>query len=580
MTVIKTLRRTALCLSPLLFVAAHANAQAIERHLPETPQGRTVPLAAPNAVPDAQDATPIGPALRAIVLLGPNDAVYSTASAGVTVGAVDRLRPTDADGKRSGADIAARLKPFLGQALSRKLIAEIEAAIARDYRDMNYPFVSLSTPEQEIDAGVLQVRVIEFHAGDVSVAGTRSPAEATALRARVGLASGQAINARELTTDLDQINRYPFRQVQAAFTPGDALGVTNLRLAAEEGQPWQVYGGYSNDGSPSTSFDRYFVGGAIGNLLGADSVLSGQATSSRDALNGKKDPHYRSLALNYSLPVGRRGGIEASADLVETYQTAEPFTVRLKAAEGSLGYRMALSDLYGDRGATDVRFGVEARHQTGSTYFSGLDVYDVSMDVYQAYAGLHHASGDGAGAANWDLALHMSPGGIGRGNSAQQLYLYSQGRVAGATYSYLTADYQRLTALPGGLDLNTQAIGQFTPIALPRTEQAGMGGDYLVRGYTLDDGSADTALILRNELHWQGMSWGQASADPYLFADLGHGRDNLLHSNVDLASAGLGGNVRLLSHVALKLDAAVALAPDHKVRAGDVMAHTRLQLAF
>lgn len=578
MSVIKTLRHTAACL-PLLLVATtfatQGHAQVLERHLPETPQGQAAPLVAPNAVPSEQDATPIGPGLTAIVLLGPTEAVYPAAPEGVTVGAVDRLRPAAAQ-----ADMAARLKPFLGRPLSRKLIAEIEAAIARDYRDMNHPFVSLSTPEQEIDGGRLQIRVIEFHAGDVSVAGTRSPAEAASIRARVGLAPGEAIDARALTTDLDWINRYPFRQVQAAFTPGDALGVSNLRLAAQEGQPWQVYGGYGNDGSPSTSFDRYFIGGAIGNLLGRDSVLSGQATGSRDALAGRKDPNYRSLALNYTLPVGRRGLIEASTDLVDTYQTSDPFTVRLKASEGSLGYRTALSDLYGDHGETDVRFGVEARHQTGSTYFSGLDVYDASMDVYQVYAGLHHAASDAAGAANWDLELHMSPGGIGHGNSSQQLYLYSQGRTKGATYSYLTGDYQRFVPLAGRLGWNLQVIGQFSPVALPRTESAGLGGADLVRGYTLDDGAADAALIVRNELHLHGAVWGGGNADPYLFADLGHGRDNFSRTNTDLASTGVGGNVHLLAHVMLKLDAAVALAPDRQVRAGDVMAHTRLQLAF
>ena len=570
MSVIKTLRHTAACL-PLLLVATQVQAQALERHLPQTPQGQAAPLVAPNAVPGEQDSTPIGPALSAIVLLGPTEAVHATAVAGVTVGAVDRLGPATAQ-----ADIASRLKPFLGQPLSRKLIAEIEAAIARDYREMSHPFVSLSTPEQEIDGGTVQIRVIEFHAGDVSVAGTRSAAEAASIRARIGLAAGDAIDARALTTDLDWINRYPFRQVQAAFTPGAALGVSNLRLAAQEGQPWQAYAGYGNDGSPSTGFDRYFVGGAIGNLLGADSVLSGQATGSRDALAGHKDPNYRSVALNYSLPVGRRGLIEASADLVDTYQTSDPFTVRLKASEGSLGYRTAL-DVDGDHGETDVRFGVEARHQTGSTYFSGLDVYDSSMDVYQVYAGLHHTAPD---TANWDLELHMSPGGIGHGNTSAQLYLYSQGRVAGATYAYLTGDYHRFVPLGQRLGWNLQVIGQFTPVALPRTEAAGLGGADLVRGYTLDDGAADAALIVRNELHVHGVTWGNGNADPYLFADLGHGRDNFSRTNTDLASTGVGTNLRLMTHVALKVDAAVALAPDHQVRAGDVMAHTRLQLAF
>jgi hemolysin activation/secretion protein len=578
MSSIKTFRRAALSLSPLLLAAAQApvqaHAQAIERHLPETPQVTTRALVTPNAVPNDQDAAPIGPALSAIVLLGPVEAAHDGAAPGVTVGAVDRLR-----GDKARADIAARLRPFLGQTLSRKLIAEIEAAVAQDYRDLNYPFVSLSTPEQEIDRGVLQVRVIEFRAGDVSVKGV-SDAEAAYVRSRIALRTGDAIDARELTYDLDGLNRYPFRQAQAAFTPGAALGESDMLLSVHETRPWQAYGGYGNDGSPSTSFDRYFVGGAVGGLLGRDSVLSMQATASRDALAGDRHPHYQSVALNYAVPVGRRGLIEASADTVETYQASDPFTVRLQASEGSLGYRFALSKLYGDRGVTDARFGVEASRQTGTTYFANVNVYAVSVESYKFYVGLHHAASDAAGAATWDFSLHMSPGGVTGANSAAQVYLYSQGRLPGATYSYLSGSYDRVTALGGGLSLKTQVFGQFTPVALPRTDQAGLGGAYLVRGYSLDNGAADTALIVRNELHLRGTEWSGGSLDPYGFVDLGHGRDNYARSDTDLAALGAGANVRLIRHVALRIDAAVALAPNGQVRAGDVTAHTRLQLVF
>lgn len=575
---IKTFRRAAISLSPLLLAAAQApvqaHAQAIERHLPETPQVATKALVTPNAVPNDQDATPIGPALTSIVLLGPVEAAHDGAPAGITVGDVDRL---SADAAR--ADIAARLRPYLGQTLSRKLIAEVEAAVAQGYRDLNYPFVSLSTPEQEIDKGVLQVRVIEFHAGDVSVKGLND-ADAAYVRSKIALQTGDAINARELTYDLNGLNRYPFRQVQAAFTPGAALGESNLLLSARRTRPWQAYGGYGNDGSPSSSFDRYFLGGAVGGLLGRDSVLSMQATASRDVMAGDKHPHYQSVALNYALPVGRRGLIEASADAVETYQTADPFMVRLQATEGSLGYRFALSKLYGDRGLTDARFGVEASRQTGTTYFANVNIYEVSVESYKLYIGLHHATSDAVGAANWDVSLHMSPGGVTDANSAAQAYLYSQGRLPGATYSYLSGSYNRVTALGDGLNLKTQIFGQFTPVALPRADQAGLGGAYLVRGYSLDNGAVDTALIVRNELHLRGANWNGGGIDPYGFVDLGHGRDNYTRNNTDLAALGAGASVRLLRHIALKIDAAIALAPDKQVRAGDITEHTRLQFVF
>lgn len=562
---------SAVALIPLA-IAAQAHGQAIERHLPETPKNAPAQIVAPNAVPAEQDATPIGPNLRAIVLLGPQETVHASANDGVAVGALGRLN----DG---GMDSV--LRPFIGKPLSRKLIAEIEAAIARYYRDLDYPFVSLSTPEQEITGGVLQIRVVEFHTGKVNVTGAKSDKEGKRIRNKVGLKTGDTINARDLTYDLDWVNHYPFRNVEAVFSPGDTLGVTDLTLAAREAKPWQVYGGYSNDGSPSTSFDRYFAGGAVGGLLGPDSVLSVQATASRDALAGDKNPHYRSAALSYTLPLGRRGQIEASADAVTTFQPGNPFSVRLKAGEGSLGYRFAVSDLYGDTGETDFRFGVEAKHQTGITYFGSLAIFDTSVEIYQAYLGYHHSGKDAMGASTFDVVAHLSPGNINRGNSDEQAVLYSQGRLKNATYGYVTANYSRFTPLGGDLVLRTQATAQLASAALPRTEQAGLGGSSLVRGYTLDDGAFDSALVIRNELRLRPRSVGTGSQlSPFAFVDAGYGRDIAARTHSALASAGAGAEMQLTRHVVWNVTAAWALTPDHVTRAGSLLAHTNLSVAF
>ena len=51
-------------------------------------------------------------------------------------------------------------------------------------------------------------------------------------------------------------------------------------LSATQAKPWSAYAGYSNSGSPSTGWDRYFAGFQVGGLVGPDSVISNQATAS------------------------------------------------------------------------------------------------------------------------------------------------------------------------------------------------------------------------------------------------------------------------------------------------------------
>lgn len=558
-------------LAPILLagaVAAQAQAQAIERHLPATPKGAGAALVEPNALPGDQDATPIGPSLRAIVLLGPTEAAHVAATDGLTVGDLARLRA----GQEA---VSALMGPFFGQPMSRKLIGEIEAALAGRYRHLRYPFVSFSTPEQEIGGGVLQIRVIEFVAGEVTVRGARSDSEAAALRARILLQGGTPIDARELSQDLDSLNRYPFREVQAVFSPGAQLGVSNLALMVQNERPWQAYAGYGNDGSPSTSLGRYFLGGSIGGVLGRDSVLSTQVTASQDWFAGRKDPDYQGAALNYVLPIGRRGQIEASADVVETHQSLAPFAVRMQAVQSGLGYRATVGDWFGGQAASDVRFGVEAKRQVASTYFSGVDVYGVAMNVYQLYAGYHRTGRDALGVSNLDLTMRVSPGGLDAASSDARAVLFSQGRMKRADYGYLSLDYNHITPLRFDMALNTQLIGQYASNALPRTEQAGLGGKPLVRGYTLDDGAFDSVLILRNELHFP-----KSALSPYLFVDAGQGRDNAARTTSALYSSGIGAQLRLTRHLMIDIDAARAFNESRDGQTGDWRIHTNLTVAF
>ena len=217
--------RAALSATVLAFTPALAHGQAIERHTPSPVEGRSGAIAPPNALPTQEDDTPIGPDLRALRVIGDAPSPNApTLASGVDVTSVARLAAV-----RTAAE--ADLKPFLGRKLSRKLIAEIEAAIARRYRMLGYPFVSLSTPEQDISGGALQVQVTEFVVGKISTPGAPA-ADADDLTHRVGLKPHDPINAARLGDNLAWLNLYPYRAVHAVFTPGASPGAAGARMTS------------------------------------------------------------------------------------------------------------------------------------------------------------------------------------------------------------------------------------------------------------------------------------------------------------------------------------------------------------
>lgn len=565
----------------LALAGSAASAQVVERNLPP---GQTVSpgvIVGPNTVPQGQDDTPIGPALRGVVLLAPKEAAHAGEVAGVQSSASVRLNA--ADGQRI-------LGPFIGRPISRKLIAEMEAAIARFYRGRRYPFVSLSTPEQEISGGVVQIRVLEFHQGRIGVTGvSRTPP--AYLTDRVRLAPGDPINTTLLGQDLLWLNRYPFRQVQAIFAPGAGLGDANLQLATTESRPWRIYAGYANSGSPLTGWDRYYAGAILGGLLVRDSVLSYQFTASGDFFYANGDfpgntahPQYVSHGARLALPTAPRQQFEAAFDAVETNVVSGLFSVRQTTLDGSLGYRFALSNVV--RLPGDANFGVEIRHQERDIFFGGVTALSGQVNVYQVYGGWSDQRVDPRGRTSLDVTVHVSPGGLGSDNSASAFKAYTQGRVTQAGYAYVNANFVRYTRLPKRWALSNSLFAQVANRPIPDSEQIAVGGQALVRGYTVDDGAFDTGLVSRNELRAPPTSLVKKggpmtdSLSPFGFVDVGWARDNFTKADSVPVSAGMGADYQLGSVLNAGLSVARAFRDGGATRSGDWLFNARVTVSY
>ena len=573
----------AAALALLAVTSGLADAQAIERNLPPPVQSAPSVIVTPVA-PSDTDARPLGANLLAVVTLGPAEPVRSGVAAGLHLEAAPRL---DARARR-------RLAALLGRPLSRKLIAQVEAQIVRGYRAAGFPLVSVSTPEQEVSSGVVQVRVIEFHLGATTAPGAREPAY---LLSRVRARPGAPIDAGQLAEDLDWLNRNPFRSSQAAFSPGSGLGLTDLVLQTVETKPWSVTTGYADSGSPLTGFDRYFAGASVALPLLHDAYASYQFTGSNDVLfsqsrpfNGARDPLYLSHSGRVVVPTLPRQDVEASLSFVQSNEVTPGQQGNLAAhqttEEASIAYRSALSNLLAVLPG-EAAVGVEARRETGQTLFGGEPVQSGSVDVFQVYLSYTGAETDALGRSNVDLTLHVSPGGVGASNTDAAFALASQGRSRSAEYGYVSGDLSRYTVLPAGLGYSLSLIGQYAPNPLPLTEQIGLGGPSLVRGYTLDDGVFDSGLVARNELRAPAVPvlgrLGNGVPDqlaPFVFFDAAYGRNLYTRADSTPLGTGLGADYQLGRHLSAGLTAAWALKSEGLTRPGRFRLESRVALSF
>ena len=208
------------------------------------------------------------------------------------------------------------------------------------------------------------------------------------------------------------------------------------------------------------------------------------------------------------------------------------------------------------------------------------------MNVYQAFVGWSDAWSDAAGHNQLSYTLHLSPGGFSGPASDASLSTFSNGRVTQALYAYLSASFSRTTRLPGRWTVDNTLIGQVASGALPDTEQSGLGGSDLVRGYTLDDGAFDDSIVSRNELRAPPLALLQShgplagALSPYAFLDGALGSSHAVKGTAHPASTGVGADYQMGGHLTASASAAYDLSNGLETRRGDWVVQGRVSLSF
>ncbi|MBW8880794.1 MAG: hypothetical protein JF615_05015 [Asticcacaulis sp.] len=385
------------------------------------------------------------------------------------------------------------------------------------------------------------------------------------MRARLGLEHGAAIDRPELEADVQAANTYPFRQVHVTLRNGKAADARDVDLDVTAKRPWEVYAGIKYATITPGPLRRYYFGGSAGSLLGRDSVLTWLWTGSQDAvLRANSHPKLRDLIVTYSLPVTRRGQVEAAFNDTILGFTYLGTQYLIRDVSGSMGYRWVLRRRPAGVEA-DLRVGVEAKHERTLT-LSGVPS-DMGAEAYQLFAGYHRAGEASDRSSDFDLALRISPGNVDQGNSNSHQLLYSGRPGSYAHYAYASLTYDHAMRLGQQWAWHAQVIAQAANGAVPYSEQPPVGGMGLVRGYTIFDGSFDSVAIVRNELG-QAPSVGGLRPRAYAFFDYGVGRDISAQTTAGMASWGLGGKITVAPKTTLTVEGVETLRNGPQTRSG------------
>jgi hemolysin activation/secretion protein len=385
------------------------------------------------------------------------------------------------------------LKPFLGQPISIDLFNRVIAATVLAARSAGYPVVDVIVPEQDVDNGTVQVLVVVGRLGKITAEGNKWFSSAD-LTGGVRLKAGDPIRSDVLNADLAWLNNNPFRSIDSVFVPGQKPGTTDIVLKTTDRFPLRTYVGFANDGTKATGEQRGSVGFSWGDAFWLGHRLDYQYSHSID--NNRFQAHTGA----YVIPLPWRDLLTFTVSYDTSHAPASTsLDTRGEGWQFTGRYTVPLPRIGLLGGVThEAAFGLEDKRNNSNLEFGGVQVFNVTPEVFQMVADYNAGMTDDWGVTSFTGDFYYSPGHINHRNSSE---VFREARPGtDASYRYLRLHAERLVYLPGDMSLTARASAQYANHNLLFSERLSVGGFQSVRGYPESHFTGDLGYLASIEL--------------------------------------------------------------------------------
>ena len=395
-------------------------------------------------------------------------------------------------------DFVNAVRPYLGQPVTMKSLAELTRSIVAYYRDHDRPVVNVYVPEQSITTGFVQVVVVESRVEKVDATGARYFSN-DMLRHEVTLRPGDPISGSQLRDDLAWINRNPFLQSDILMAPGDLPGTTDLLLRTQDRFPVRAYIGYEDSGTQYTGDDRLLAGFNYGNLFGVGQQLSYQFTTSPTI------DQFNAHSGTYVIPLPWRHQLT----FFGAYSTTH---ADLGQDIGSDGIDWQISARYEIPLPSTAHFtesligGFDFKRSNNDLVFGGSSVFNTFTDVDQFVLSYEANCTDDYGSTSGSITGYWSPGKLTAYNDDADYLTQRAGSRADYAYGQFTLN--RITRLPFDFTWTIRGELQVSDASLLPSEQLGLGGYQTVRGYDEREANGDQGFLVSTEVATPPISLG------------------------------------------------------------------------
>jgi hemolysin activation/secretion protein len=225
------------------------------------------------------------------------------------------------------SDLQAAVSAYTGEQKNFKAIQEALKAVETKYAQAGYASVRVMLPEQEVDSGKIQLKVIEAKLGKVSVVGNNHFSTENIRASVPSLTENRIPKMDDISASLRVANENAAKQTSLVFQPSDNDGQIDASLRVTDEAPLKLGVSLDNTGTSSTGDYRLGLLVQHANLFDRDHIASAQIITSPGHQNDVKI-----IGLGYKIPMYRYGD---SIDIAYGYSNVDSGSVSV--AGGVLG---------------------------------------------------------------------------------------------------------------------------------------------------------------------------------------------------------------------------------------------------
>lgn len=454
-------------------------------------------------------------------------------------------------------------------------LQEAANAVTQLYRQRGLILALAIVPQQDIEDGVVVIRVLAGYLGKVSTANNKDYSDELLTRPFDKLV-GKAVQAGKVESALLKMNDVPGLDAFGVFRPGDEVGETELVLNAKTETPYEFVAIIDNHGVESTGKQRLIGSLVINNPTGNGDRLAITALQTLDPTDSTYGAlGYETTAFSPDFTLGF--GFSTNDYAVD--QSFAGVQTDGDTATASVYGRYAFTrsrnlNTYGSIDFSSKQADVDAQIPGQGEIF-GKD----KLSVFSFEAGFDSVDGYWGGGLNegeftYSVGLDDFANSMDSDGNGESLRQGGSGEFAGGDFDKVAFSLTRLQSVMPNHAFLLRVEGQYSDDLLSSIEQFSMGGPNSVRAYPVSEYIRDSAVFtsiewimnapgFANKAAFGGRNWGEV-LQLSIFLDYADGKKNDPQSfesrNVEISGAGLGVKLVVNESLSLRLEAATPLS--------------------